>query len=98
MELSLQEKQLFWIVGAMTRLYHMKLIEEPPLQMNTSHILSFIELDNQRQEILPDNMIKTLVPQVMVYENNDQELTDSIIQDFTNLILTFKNNREALIK
>ncbi len=98
MELSLQEKQVFWIAGAMTRLYHMKLIEEPPIVMNTKHILSFINLDNERQEFLPDNVIKTLVPQVMKAENNGQELTDSIIQDFTNLILTFKNNREALIK
>jgi hypothetical protein len=98
MEFSLQEKQLFWIVGAMTRLYHMKIIEEPPIVMNTLHILSFINLDNERQEFLSDDDIKTVVPLVMKSENNDQELTESLIQDFTNLILTFKNNREALIQ
>lgn len=98
MELSLAEKQLFWIVGAMTRLFHMKLIEEPPIQMNTSHIVSFIELDNQRDDFLTDDDVKNLVCQIMVFENNDQELTDNIILDFTNLILTFKNNRKALTK
>ncbi len=89
--------KLLWVVGALERLATLGMIENPPLQITSPTIDLYLQLDELRQELFPnEEELRTIIKSLVVSENGnyDSDLIDGIYV----LVKDFKNDRARVVK
>ena len=89
--------QVLWVVGAIERLATLGMLKTPPLVVSSGAIDLFIDLDDARYVLFPDNQVITEIVGALVYDYNrsvDVDLVDGI----THLVVDYKDNRDRIMK
>ena len=97
MNFTLTELQIFWAVGALERLCTLGLLQQPPLQVSPEAIDLFVELDEHRDKLFPDDeYLKQLVTTIIKSES--PETTEDDSKQIANFVCEYKNERTQLVK
>jgi hypothetical protein len=86
-----------WVVGAIERLATLGMLKTPPLVVSSGAIDLFIDLDDARYVLFPDNQVIEKIVGALVYDYNrsvDVDLVDGI----THLVVDYKDNRDRIMK
>ena len=89
--------QVLWVVGAIERLATLGMLKTPPLVVSSGAIDLFIDLDDARYVLFPDNQVIEKIVGALVYDYNrsvDVDLVDGI----THLVVDYKDNRDRIMK
>ena len=89
--------QVLWVVGAIERLATLGMLKTPPLVVSSCAIDLFIDLDDARYALFPDNQVIEKIVGALVYDYNrsvDVDLVDGI----THLVVDYKDNRDRIMK
>ena len=97
MNYTLTELQIFWAVGALERLCTLGLLQQPPLQISSEAIDLFVEVDEHRDKLFPDDeYLKELV--ITIIKSESPETTEDDTKQIANFVCKFKNDRTQLVK
>ena len=89
--------QVLWVVGAIERLATLGMLKTPQLVVSSGAIDLFIDLDDARYVLFPDNQVIEKIVGALVYDYNrsvDVDLVDGI----THLVVDYKDNRDRIMK
>ena len=88
--------QVLWVVGAIERLATLGMLETP-LVVSSGAIDLFIDLDDARYVLFPDNQVITEIVGTLIYDYNRSVDVD-LIEGITHLVLDYKDNRDRIMK
>ena len=94
---TIECNQVLWVVGAIERLATLGMLKTPPLVVSSGAIDLFIDLDDARYVLFPDNQVIEKIVGALVYDYNrsvDVDLVDGI----THLVVDYKDNRDRIMK
>ena len=94
---TIECNQVLWVVGALERLATLGMLKTPPLVVSSGAIDLFIDLDDARYVLFPDNQVIEKIVGALVYDYNrsvDVDLVDGI----THLVVDYKDNRDRIMK
>jgi hypothetical protein len=94
---TIECNQVLWVVGALERLATLGMLKTPPLVVSSGAIDLFIDLDDARYVLFPDNQVIEEIVSSLVYDYNrsvDVDLVDGI----THLLVDYKDNRDRIMK
>ena len=89
--------QVLWVVGAIERLATLGMLKTPPLVVSSGAIDLFIDLDDARYVLFPDNQVITEIVGTLIYDYNRSVDVD-LIEGITHLVLDYKDNRDRIMK
>lgn len=95
--LELKEMKLLWVFGALERLATLGFIGETPYKVSQDTIDLYLELDENRNNLFPDDeelkeMLAVIIPDI------NGELDLDILDGFYTLLKDYKNDREKIVK
>ena len=94
---TIECNQVLWVVGALERLATLGMLTTPPHVVSSGAIDLFIDLDDARYALFPDNQVIGEIVGALVYDCNrsvDVDLVDGI----THLVVDYKDNRDRIMK
>jgi hypothetical protein len=93
---TIECNQVLWVVGAIERLATLGMLETP-LVVSSGAIDLFIDLDDARYVLFPDNQVITEIVGTLIYDYNRSVDVD-LIEGITHLVLDYKDNRDRIMK
>lgn len=95
--LSVPEMKILWVFGALERLATFGLIEQPPYQVTQDTIDTYLQIDEYRNQLFPDD---SELKQIMTHLiKEDKGYVDhNLVEGLYVLLKDFKNERERLVK
>ena len=94
---TIECNQVLWVVGALELLATLGMLTTPPHVVSSGAIDLFIDLDDARYALFPDNQVIEEIVGALVYDCNrsvDVDLVDGI----THLVVDYKDNRDRIMK
>lgn len=89
--------QVLWVVGALERLATLGMLKTPPLVVSSGAIDLFIDLDDVRYVLFPDNQVIEEIVGALVYDfNHDVDAT--LVEGISHLVVDYKDNRDRIMK
>lgn len=101
-ELSVEEKKILWLVGAMDRLVNLGIVKRGPVSLTAKSLDAFNEVDTYRDALFESDEEVTalfLVVAVASMDKKPSELTDEQAVNLlavSRVILEYKNNRQKV--
>jgi hypothetical protein len=89
--------QVLWVVGALERLATLGMLHTPPLAVSSSAIDLFIDLDDVRHILFPNNQVVEKIVGALVYEFAPN-IDVNTIEGLTLLVVDYKDNRDRIMK
>ena len=93
---TIECNQVLWVVGAIERLATLGMLKTP-LVVSSGAIDLFIDLDDARYVLFPDNQVITEIVGTLIYDYNRSVNVD-LIEGITHLVLDYKDNRDRIMK
>ena len=93
---TIECNQVLWVVGAIERLATLGMLETP-LVVSSGAIDLFIDLDDARYVLFPDNQVITEIVGTLIYDYNRSVNVD-LTEGITHLVLDYKDNRDRIMK
>lgn len=98
-KLTVDECKVMWVVGAAERLATLGMLSpDIPLKLSAEAVDDFIEIDNHRNVLFPNDFEIVQIFRVIAQSENGYEVDDEDTNHIIDLILEYKNNREELVK
>lgn len=98
-QLTIDEYKVLWVVGATERLATLGILSpDIPMKLTSSAVDTFMELDNVRDKLFPDDNEIGAIFRAMARCENAEEVSDSENDAIVDLILEYKNDRTRLVK
>ena len=94
---TIECNQVLWVVGAIERLATLGMLKTPPLVVSSGAIDLFIDLDDARYVLFPDNQVITEIVGTLIYDYNRSVDVD-LIEGITHLVVDYKDNRDRIMK
>jgi hypothetical protein len=99
MYLTVPEMKVMWVVGAAERLATLGMLSSDiPMKLTPDAVDYFIEIDNHRNLLFPDDFEIAQIFLAIAKAENECEVSDDDMNDIIKLILEYKNNRTELVK
>jgi hypothetical protein len=99
MYLTVPEMKVMWVVGAAERLATLGMLSSDiPLKLTPDAVDDYIEIDNHRNLLFPDDFEIEQIFLAIAKTENECEVSDDDMNDIIKLILEYKNNRTELVK
>jgi len=99
MYLTVPQMKVMWIVGAAERLATLGMLSSDiPLKLTPDAVDDYIEIDNHRNLLFPDDFEIEQIFRIIAKAENECEVSDDDMNDIIKLILEYKNNRTELMK
>ena len=99
MNLTIPEMKLLWIVGAAERLATLGMLSpDIPLNLSADAVDYFVEIDNHRNLLFPNDFEIAQIFKVIARSENEFEVEEKEINQIIDLILEYKNNRTEIVK
>jgi hypothetical protein len=95
--MSIREMKLLWVFGALERMATLGLIQEPPYRVTQDTIDLYLQIDEHRNDLFPDD---SELKQIMTYLIKEEQghADPDVIGGFYVLLKDYKNERERLVK
>jgi len=98
-QMTIPEIKILWIVGAAERLATLGMLSSDiPMKLSADAVDYFIEIDNHRNLLFPDDFEIAQIFRIIAKSENECEVSDDDMNDIIKLILEYKNNRTELVK
>jgi len=98
-QMTIPEIKILWIVGAAERLATLGMLSSDiPLKLTPDAVDDYIEIDNHRNLLFPDDFEIAQIFLAIAKAENECEVSDDDMNDIIKLILEYKNNRTELMK
>lgn len=98
-KLTVDECKVMWVVGAAERLATLGMLSpDIPLKLSAEAVDDFIEIDNHRNALFPNDFEIVQIFRAIAKSENEYEVDDEDTNHIIDLILEYKNNREELVK
>jgi len=98
-QFSIPEMKVLWVVGALERLATLgALNSDIPLTLTQDAIDDYISIDNDRQYLFESDFEIAQIFRAIANESNEREVDEDSMCDVIELLLHYKNDREALVK
>lgn len=91
--------KVMWVVGAAERLATLGMLSSDiPLKLTPDVVDDYIEIDNHRNLLFPDDFEIAQIFLAIAKSENQHEVSDDEMNDVIKLILEYKNNRTEIVK
>ena len=98
-QLSIEEYQVMWVVGAAERLATLGMLDaNVPLKLTPQSVDTFIAIDEYRNHLFKSDYQIVEIFKALAANECDDEPDDENLKQVANLILEYKNNRTELVK
>jgi len=97
-QLTLQDYKVLWIFGVAERLQSLGFIDGPIHGISQSAIDLFIEIDEHRNDLFPDDEEVVELFKMMVKMESKVQPEEYDLNQMCELILEYKNNRNVMMK
>jgi hypothetical protein len=99
MNLTINECKVLWVVGAAERLATLGMLSpDVPLKLSADAVDDFIEIDNHRDKLFPNDFEIAQIFKAIAKTENEYEVDDEDTNSIIDLILEYKNNRTEIVK
>jgi hypothetical protein len=96
-QIKLNEAKLLWVCGALERLATLGFIGPPPYTVSQDTIDLFLQLDEDRNRLFPDNTELKYILESILKEINGESDEDTLNGLYV-LLTDYKDNREKIVK
>ena len=94
---TIECNQVLWIVGALERLATLGMLQTPPLVVSSDAIDLFIDLDDARDVLFPENRVIEEIVVALIYDFN-RSVDKTLVEGITHLLVDYKDNRDRIMK
>ena len=97
--LSVDDCKVLWVVGAAERLATLGMLSpDIPLHLTPDAIDDFMEIDNHRDILFPNDFEIASIFNALAKCTNEEEVNQEDLNQVVKLILEYKNNRTEIVK